>query len=252
MKKFISFLVVIMILCCAFLFGGCNYFQYSEYPFLEKTEEKNIIYNGNEYIYIGGNTVDRTYLRDDRWYYLDYAKLSPVGSVWHGIIGGLPSRCLVYVSDLDIEENILYIDEGYPCCYVKEGFEFPDIYETNIADIYLGIDRMQILCGGSKNIFSNSLNAEIVFYDLVESEVSMIDDSGIEECAQCYFQLENYEFLQCYGMKIYEIEDLLYCQTASTSYGNREYYKIKDEYQEAFRNAITELEMLVETSESAT
>ena len=86
-----------------------------------------------------------------------------------------------------------------------------------------------------------SLAGVTTFFDLIDTTVEAEKANYLGYC--CYLELEEFDFLKVGRFDIRELDDTLYFCVSDYFKETFEYkyYKIKDEYQEIFRNTIEKL-----------
>ena len=224
-----------LILSVFFLFlgSGCNYFKYAKYPKVQVNE-----YDGYVYIH---NQIDLY-----KGYFMVYDNLEIIGRR----LDLLNCWSIDYFSNRDVEKN-WRSGNGYMQEYanaLKEGFELPNILDSKLlemripcGDIYESIG-VKIDEGETVICFDEEITLQQVI-DLQNRNENIETDNKL---ITCYFVLREFPYLAWGnrgGIVLYQHEIYLFCNywIEENIYGyDSVYYKIKDEYQEVFRNAIKE------------
>ena len=237
MKRSVRLLGFIVLFSILSSFSGCAYFVYGDYPFLEKVEGSSaLIYNNSKYIYTQTIKPNYGYKAE---YSLNYLDLTMVGKVKDK---GSPIS-LVYTSNFDGEENFLYIKGSALSrsgIWVKESFEFPDIYSSEIENIFVGEDYYTSETEAQR-IYLSLEEKGLTYHNIIDTDsAELVLDEELEILAHSFFELKNYKYLKVGYLGIFAIESDLY---VSNNFGEEgeTYHKINNEYQEVFRNAIEEL-----------
>ena len=241
MKKIISVLFATLIMCSTLFMAGCDGYtlhtfwnimgltcENHDYPDLYDEELQTIVYNGNAYYRkdlgrVGFCLVD------------DYN--IPVGRT----VNMYGSCLLWYKSEKDVNVDILRHD-SYSSVYVKEGAILPEtIYDCEFTSITLyryNVNEVTL----ENDAFAFPLKLE----DILEFAPQRDLDYKYQFI---YIELEivGYPYLTS-RMYIYTLNDDIYLKPNDYT---KEYWKVKEEYQEIFKNAVAEFPPYeVETSES--
>ena len=254
MKKLLCLVCSMLIFSMTFCFGGCGVIKYSQYPTLEWVSSEGntegyYIYNGKRYYPTDKIGVDD---KGDE-YCINHHDWELVASRWW--LNSMKTP--VYVNELDKDENVLYMPAVYAAdvYFVEENFRFPDVYNTEISNIFLATGAMD---WAAKNEVRNYLQYSwdgITYNDLVEEEIIYIErESGTwGGWYRVYLELTNYEYFKSVGVSVAEVDNELYMlvnqrkcverENSSTIFGF-DCQKIKPEYYEVFRNAMDQLDSM--------
>ena len=197
-------------------FLGCScgeFIQGLQCPWAQFNEDGKLIYEGELYtlreLYKEGYDVQSTY--------------PPIPVLRHSWMYGYTT---LTVNESDTEKNFLFLHGG--AYYVKDRFNLPQqAFESEISNIVLETR------GRENNIQVNLDALEYPVSHIAESEKLELNyDTSLT--ITCYLQFVQYDLLiGWYSVEEYDEE--LYLVAFF------KWYKIKDEYQEIFRNAIEEL-----------
>lgn len=243
-KKFIAtyFLIGIM-----FFLSGCGHLR-NFAPILKTVKEgEELILIYNEERYISTDFINNESLVNEDGIYLNYEKLILIGVVFAQ--AGL-FKLPVYVSNIDKDANVLYIVGGpRNSYYIKETLVFPDIYTTEIANIFITLNNVSELEAGERQYLSPLWNG-LVYSDIIEEEIVYKDISEWYS-GKVYFELLDYKYLKVLDRFIVNVDGELYLtQEVDQWYRENGKVKVKDsaycqriksEYQEIFKTAIEEL-----------
>ncbi len=217
LKRFIC-----LFLCAITCLLGCScgeYIQGLQCPWAEYTEDGNLIYEGNLYIARSNFSNDGYIVNYKNWYPI-------LKTPW------MYGPITMTVSENDSDKNIIH---GYGLYYVKDSLNLPKhAFECEISNIYFETRGLE------NNIRINLDALEYPLSHIVEGEgLSLFNESGRLDGANslkisCYLEFTQYDFLLGY-YSVVEYNGELYFEQINDA------YKIKDEYQEIFRNAIEEL-----------
>lgn len=225
-----------LILSAFFLFlgSGCNYVKYAKYPKLQGDE-----YEG--YLYVNDN------IDSYKGYFMVYDNLEIIGR--H--LDLLNCWSIDYFSNRDVEKNWRSGNGNIQeyANYLKEGFELPNILDSKLLE-------MRIPCGDinesigvkiDENDTVIGFDEEITLQRVVDLQNRYENIEMYNKLITCYFVLREFPYLAWGnrgGCVLYENEIYLFCNyriEENIDGYDSVYYKIKDEYQETFRNAINEL-----------
>ena len=217
---------------------ACGYKEYAGVPKIKTIELSNgeiaISYNGS--IYRKNEEITSDNISGE--YFLNFEDREVV-AVWNYMwLGKLP----IYRSTMDTEKMILQVQEigATPSYYVKEGFELPDIENTEINKVFLQESMYDAEYGNACREYIDIYEGGLTLYEIVETNESMIEDQCVETC---FLELEDYEYLKVGQISVYEADEQLYfCIGEDRTKTEAGYlcHKIKSEYQEVFRNAINQ------------
>ena len=189
--------------------------EYHEYPNLYDEETGEYIYDGNVY----------------------YEKnLHGIGLCLAGdkiIVGRGPTMyggCIpMYKSEYDTEANVLQNAYGY---YIKEGITIPkDILSCQIESITLKTSENSI------KIVWESFFSSLTIKDILKMDEEL-EYAQLNERAIMKVEIVGYPYLTSNGIGLYDYDGIL---CLGFNVDRHKYCRIKDEYQETFRNAINEL-----------
>lgn len=232
MKKFALILSLFFLL----LSSGCGYIRYAKYPKIDIHNYEGQRYIGDDIILHNG-------------YFMIYDNRIIVGRY----LDLINCWSLAYFSNRDAEKNWLQ-GNGYHQAYasgLKEGFQLPNILETKISEARISCGNIETYFVGVEVKDSDiviSFNDGIRITDILDIENPYehleIDNNN----RSCYFVLNDEPYL-AWGINseivLYNDETYFSCG-AHCEELDYAYYKIKDEYQEIFRNAINELNAMQE------
>lgn len=221
-KMFLSFIVMVSL-----LMTGCVGLEYINYPTL-KYNKDNPIYNGKKYEYIVTYKVqelnlipvyDRQIIIAKTTYLLEYFP--------------------VYFSNRDIQKEWMitcYGAEGIH--HIKEGVSLPDGNTLTYSEVYFTLQGVQE--GGvqidSTNPRINLFGAKLT--DIIEMDNGYYDLEA-EQVGYSFFISQEFPYIAWGNATILMLhKDEVYIFNGG---GTGKYYRIKDEYQEAFKTAITQL-----------
>ena len=262
MKKILRLIFSLLLLFCSLsTFVGCGtgwkefcqdnwlYLQ-QETLEIEDTEDGRsfIDYNGNRYFYKWEIETDK--YPEKYGLYGDEKHL--VGKIYNFIYPVSP----VYVSDLDKDVNVLYVQKSsiwsFGGCFLKEGVVLPDIYTTPIDIIIISLgdtDRADGLQGFmNERLCVPTLTPNTTYYDIVDqSSRAQIDTKRFEVVFHGYLGIKGFEYLKVQYLAIFEVEnEICIAESRASLVDVIDYYKVKSEYQEVFRNAMNELDKTIE------
>lgn len=232
---FKQIVLVGLILLLSIFSTSCGW-EYLGYPVIDLESDSN----GNVFLVYEGSKYYRTdEIGEDPFvctYFLNYEEREIIGANEVFVLGRLP----VYVSPKDEEKMVIEVRViGGPGYFIKEGFELPDIENSIIDKIFLQSGHYDIDNGDAKRSYIDDYGGDLRLHDIVELEQNVIDG---QLHYYCYLELENFDFLKIGKYSIIENENCLYLRhELGNPYEEDIYYRIKDEYQETFRNAINEL-----------
>lgn len=246
MKKILSLTFSALLLFCSLsIFAGCNALQYPQYETLEieKSEDGTafIAYKGNRYFY--NVAIETNHYPQKYGLYINEKQL--VGKIYYGIFFPVS---LIYVSDLDKDANVLYVQQGSMFspsgCWLKEGVVLPDMYTASIDNIIISLGDADEIHGlMDESVCVPTLTPNTTYYDIVDqSSLTQLDTKGVEVAIHGYLGIKGYEYLKVQYLAIFEVEnEICIAESRIGLVDVVEYYKVKPEYQESFRNAINEL-----------
>lgn len=271
MKKASKSLVALMMCLTLLLSSGCVFvdglIECKGLPQAEKVKMDNgehyILYNGMKYFCVQ-EEVDTWQQGWAEEYFLNYNQLLMVASVWTVLAFHGPCKCPIYVSDFDVEQNVLQVrGTGSPmgawAIYFKEGFEYPSApFNTPIERIYL-CNRGDVAY--DKRSYLSNIGAGVTYNSLFERESVTIQYHELDRYRICFLELEGYSYLTMVECSFYVFEydgnfymakedamrsfaDLKSKETNQTTgyYISGECYRIKEEYQSVFKDAWGQLE----------
>ena len=234
-KDVILFLLVAMML---FVFGGCKlvgkiYTENKGVALAEDIDGKTVVYNGYTYRLHGTHLI--------------YNEKKLVAYVWTGDV--IPTYAPIYVSDLDMEENIILIEgpafgaSGY---YIQEGFVFPEDEENiTLERIWLSNSDERVAVPELSGLTYNDLFEEEIVEEIIYDE---------DHCRIAgYIEVKGYEFLATGVFGLCEKNGNLYAEKSNPVNIDGKYVyenprKIKTEYVELFKSAMKELKTMQEIS----
>ena len=238
MKKIISVLISMLIMCSTLFMAGCDGYtlhtfwnimgltcENHDYPDLYDEELQTIVYNGNTYHKkdlgrVGLHLVDRTIA---------------VGRTVN-MYGG----CLLwYKSEKDVHADVL---SGYSSTYIRDGAILPEtIYDCEFTSMTLyRYDVKKVTL--ENDVFAFPLKLE----DLLEFAPQREADFKYQDI-HIKLEIIGYPYLTS-GIDIYTLNEDIYLKPNAYT---KEYWKVKEEYQEVFKNVVAEFPPLeVEISES--
>ena len=195
LKRFALVLFGILVLLC------CN----SCFPSLRDDRDGNLMYDGNKYIFISGKTN----------FLINYETIDKVGT----IRGMLMTIREVGFSDLDSDNNVLCGVHYTSWIWLKDGFEFPYIYECRI-------NKMQL----STNTIWESSNQFLTLNDLIDKKVEKTDwlHTSPTKTLFCFF--EDYKYLKSDYIPVYYHDSRVYIGIYDVCDITYTYYSIKNEY----------------------
>ena len=239
MKKIISALLSTLIMCSTLFMAGCDGYtlhtfwnimgltcENHDYPDLYDEELQTIVYNGNAY-YEKGLLYSGLCLADYN---------IPVGRTVN-MYGG----CLLwYKSEEDVNTDILY-HRSSSSIYLKECAILPEtIYDCQFSSMTLY----------RYNVKEVTLENEVFAYPLkLEDLLEFAPQSDVDYKYQkidIKAEIVGYPYLTT-SIDIYTYNDDIYLRPNDYT---QEHWKVKEEYQEIFKNAVAEFPPYeVETSE---
>lgn len=238
-KKVCKLFAVGCILPVLLLSTSCGFRECAGKPEMKWTTlpsgEKAMVYKGSTYIH------NRDIVEDNLYgdYFANFEELEVVAAK-STIFGRYP----VYASRTDGETMILHSQGiGGMFYYVKEGVELPDIENTKINRIFFQKGWYDAMSEARRK-YIDSYGGGLTLYEIVEANESILEENRV---GTCYLELEGYAYLKVGKIFVYEAEGELYLCIGEDRHGveNRydayKCYKLKDEYQESFKNAINEL-----------
>lgn len=241
-KKVCKLFAIGCILPLLLLSTSCGYIECAGKPEIKwitlPSGEEAMVYKGSTYIKNENIKLDEFY----GGYFANFEELEVVAAE-STIFGRYP----IYASKTDGETMFLrrevtgFIAYRY---YVKEGFELPDVENTKINRIFLQEGWYDLDSTEARRKYIDSYGGGLTLYEIVEENESILEKNRV---GTCYLELEGYAYLKVGQINVYEAEGELYLCIGEDRHGveNRrdtyKCYKLKDEYQESFRNAINEL-----------
>ena len=204
--------------------------------FKSSNGEVVVVYNGSHYVR-NENIIEDSFQGE---YFSNFEEREVVAAFvsYMVIFGRLP----MYISTMDSENVVLQIQGiGAMSYYVKEGFELPNIENTKISRIFLQKGSYDAEYSTCCREYIDAYEGGLTLYEIVEENASMLEGEFV---GTCYLELEGYEYLKVGQFSVREEENQLYfCIGENRKKTEEGYlcYKIKDEYQEVFRDAINEL-----------
>ena len=239
MKKIISALLSTLIMCSTLFMAGCDGYtlhtfwnimgltcENHDYPDLYDEELQTIVYNGNAY-YKKDLSRDGLHLVDD--------------TIAVGRTVNMYGACLLwYKSEKDVNADVLI--QHYAPTYIREDAILPEtIYDCQFSSMTLY----------RYNVKEVTLENEVFTYPLkLEDVLEFAPQRDLDYKYQfIYIKLEivGYPYLTS-RIYVYTLNDDIYLKPNDYT---KEYWKVKEEYQEIFKNAVAEFPPYeVKTSES--
>lgn len=239
-KKVFKLFAVGCILLVLLLSTSCGFRECAGKPEMKWTTlpsgEKAMVYKGSTYI--RNRDIVEDYLYGD--YFVNFEERTVVAAVTT-----IFARYAIYISTMDTENMILQNRVvGGIFYYVKEGFELPDIENTKINRIFLQEGCYDAMSEARRK-YIDSYGGGLMLHEIVEANERVLEEPPY--VGTCFLELEGYAYLKVGQISVREAEGELYLCIGEDRHGveNRhdayKCYKLKDEYQESFRNAINEL-----------
>ena len=229
-EKIISLVLLVAII--VFSCSGCslyNYYQQTQdlkkLPQVERDESGNLILNGNSYIAPNGRDSIFDVIPEKRQTIAHIQTEFSANAVYgYGIEDFNEYICLEMYSALPNSRNVFW----------KSDFEFPNYMTSICSKIYLGsyyehsnsdIEVMSYEEG-------NNLSLEDIMTEVYEL------DPFLEVKGYIHIFFIDYQTIYLRGATLYQCNNELYVCFDLTVNGKM--YKVNDEYQEVFKNAIAE------------
>jgi hypothetical protein len=224
--------LILLIVITIFVLTSCVYYV-SQAKFTDGLNGDIISYNGALY-YRQTRTSDF-----EKYYYeIDLIDFNdPNNKQMVGLIPFIKSIWVIYPDELS--DNVLVVrGKGISRSYFfKEGFEFPKHNEAAISKIILSE-------GGYESITEISDQTIVTWSDIVDYSTTIPFDSFQGDIFSCYGVLKDYS-IPLYTGQFWVIlfENVVYigAERDIRSGDNKVYYKVSDEYQELFKNAMEQI-----------
>lgn len=215
MKKLLIIISLLVVL--SLLIVLCSYLWYKD--MLKRDKDGALIYNGDRYI------LYEVTPRED--FSLNY-KTPDFAGYYKGYVypdKKHPTKKEAYFSEFDSEKNILFSFSFYERMWLKEGFEFPDVYECRIYKMETGYGETLRTVWETENDF-------LTLNDIIDEKLELSGAKG-KFSIKCYLEDYRYLFSQ---FAIYYLEDEIYIRITDNGPGYTiDLYSIKPEYADMFR-----------------
>ena len=239
--------------CCCF--SSCGYVadylfekwkqEVDSYPDLveiegyqDESEIHMLRYNNKEYIICGPITSPI----DADAYYLVMDDAIPAGKIYSNF-----NFSALYISQKDIEENVLATLSG--CIYaVRKGFTLPSFDNATFSKVYLMPNNWSWREPNERTVavLENTSLMDFIETEMVAEIYAEYNNPYAETFNSCRYRVgcvfSDYEYLSIDSLYVILFDGICYIRYVSLGCGELQYgfYKVKDEYQEAFRSAIDE------------
>ena len=230
-KGWISILISIVMLLS---FSGCIYFGSSiDFDKLPEVEyvEGGFIWNGDRYI--------ETEIYNDKGFILN-SEVVPIAKIETFYGNWMSIDAIEGVEDYNILSATIY---RY---YLKEGVQLPKVYRCTLDGITLEssfwVDGERVRAKVVVDLFDEPF----VMQDVLEEDYIVWGPKQVS--AICRLNLRDYSSFTSEFIDLVEEQGELYirCQSVISESGQEEHYKVKDEYQQSFREALNKLVLEVE------
>lgn len=219
-----------------------------ELPMLEKLRGQTFTYQGEDYLTEALVREGEKYFKVDMTTGLSSYRIT---GKFDELIGRSEYYRYVYTMSADAEENFLYelyyrdvsLVEGGSYAeikmttrglFLKEGAELPDVFESVLRHVEVT----------KETLVGRTMQVETLLDVDFEKPTCLGDILSLEECVieidtrldvYATFDLADYTWLQLGELAIYKKDGALYLRPNAWK---AEYYKLKDEYQEAYKDML--------------
>lgn len=213
-------------------------------PEIERNEDDNIVYNGN--VYSTKYRASDSFIADYYSYSADFRERFGVEKnkiIAHGeyYLFGNP---FYIIGEKDFGDAVITAAHGdildYPSYRIKDGFELPDIESCEISSIFID-DRYGFNWKDDVQVCEFESNDSKFLFDIIDKESMLtyqdIKSLSTEKQGYVIFDLKEYETFYIGFLAVLKIDDSYY-----VTY-KEDYYRIVDEYQIDFKNAISRLQI---------